>query len=221
MFAVVVVLTLAVGIGVNVAVFSIFDRLMLRELNVENPRELVNLVAPGRRAGNQITNNQGTNAETFSYPMFRDLERAGEPFVRLAASRIVPVALGGDGRTAPGSAVLVSGGFFAALGVGPELGRVLAAPDLEGPAGTVVLSYEYWQAAYAADPSVLGQTLVVAGHPLTIVGVAPRGFVGATPGERPDVFAPLTLEWFPIRLRTPLVEDRFFSYVYVLGRLNP
>jgi predicted permease len=117
--------------------------------------------------------------------------------------------------------VLVSGGFFAALGVGPELGRVLGAPDVEGPAAAVVLSYDYWQTAYAADPSVLGQTLVVAGQPLTIVGVAPRGFVGATPGERPAVFAPLTLEWFPVRLRTPLVEDRFFSYIYVFGRVKP
>jgi ABC-type antimicrobial peptide transport system permease subunit len=221
MFAVVVVLTLAVGIGVNVAVFSIFDRLMLRELNVANPRELVNVVAPGPRAANQIVNNQGSRAETFSYPMFRDLERAGEPLLELAASRIVQVALGRDGSTAPGSAVLVSGGFFAALGVGPELGRVLGAPDVEGPAAAVVLSYDYWQTAYAADPSVLGQTLVVAGQPLTIVGVAPRGFVGATPGERPAVFAPLTLEWFPVRLRTPLVEDRFFSYIYVFGRVKP
>ena len=129
--------------------------------------------------------------------MFRDLERAGEPYVDLGASRMIAAALGRDGSTAPGSAVLVSGGYFAALGVGPELGRVLGEQDVgEGPAATVVLSYDYWQTAYAADPAVLGKTLVVAGHPLTIVGVAPRGFVGTTPGERPDVFAPLTLEWF-------------------------
>jgi predicted permease len=222
MFAVVVVLTLAVGIGVNVAVFSLFDRLMLRELNVANPHELVNLVAPGPRVGNQITNYQGTNAENFSYPMFRDLERAGEPFVALGASRIIGTALGRDGSTAPGSVVLVSGGYFTALGVGPELGRVLAEADVaDGPAAAVVLSFDYWTTAYAADPAVLGETLVVSGQPLTIVGVAPQGFVGTTPGERPDVFAPLTLEWFPARLRTPLIEDRFFSYVYVFGRLKP
>jgi putative ABC transport system permease protein len=221
MFAIVVVLTLAVGIGVNVAVFSIFDRLMLRELNVANPHELVNLVAPGPRAGNVISNYQGTSAETFSYPMFRDLENAGEPYVDLAASRSIGAALGRDGGTAPGSVMLVSGGFFAALGVGPELGRVLAEPDVEGPAAAVVLSYDYWQTAYGAEPSVLGRTLAVAGHPLTIVGVAPRGFVGTTPGERPAAFAPLTLEWGAARSRTPRVEDRFFSYLYAFGRLKP
>jgi predicted permease len=221
MFAVVVVLTLSVGIGVNVAVFSLFDRLMLRELNVANPGELVNLVAPGPRAANQIVNMQGTGDETFSYPMFRDLERAAEPYVDLAASRIIVAALGRDGSTAPGPVVLVSGGFFAALGVGPELGRVLTDADVEGTASTVVLSYDYWQTAYGADPSVLGRTLAVAGHPLTIVGVAPRGFVGTTPGERPAVFAPVTLEWGAVRPRTPLVEDRFFNYLYSFGRLQP
>jgi hypothetical protein len=75
MFAIVVVFTLAVGIGVNVAVFSIFDRLMLRELNVANPRELMNLVAPGPRAGNVISNYQGTSAETFSYPLLSEADR--------------------------------------------------------------------------------------------------------------------------------------------------
>jgi putative ABC transport system permease protein len=221
MFAVVVVLTLAIGIGVNVAVFSIFDRLMLRELNVANPRELVKLV-PEEFDGpiNRTSNEQGPGNETFSYLMFRDLERAGAPYVELAASRMIQGSLGRDGSTTVGSAVLVSGGFFAALGVGPELGRVLAEPDIaDNPASAVVLSYEYWQTAFSADPGVVGETLVVGGHPLTIVGVAPRGFVGTTPGSRPDVFAPLTLEW--MQWRVPLNDDRLFYYAYVFGRLRP
>ena len=89
MFAVVVVLTLAVGIGVNVAVFSLFDRLMLRELNVAHPHELVNVVSPGPRVGNQLGNQQGTtDDETFSYPLFRDLEAAAASDIDLAASWI-------------------------------------------------------------------------------------------------------------------------------------
>jgi putative ABC transport system permease protein len=221
MFAVVVVLTLAVGIGVNVAVFSLFDRIMLRELNVAQPHELVKLVSQ-RADGpvNRIVNEQGPAEETFSYPMFRDLERAGAPYVELAASRMIPASLGRDGGTTVGSAVLVSGGFFTALGVGPELGRVIGEPDVaEGSAAVVMLSYDYWRTAYAADPGVVGETVVVAGHPLTIVGVAPRGFVGTTPGAQPDVFAPLTLEWLP--RRTPLNDDRLFYYAYVFGRLKP
>ena len=222
MFAVVVVLTLAVGIGVNVAVFSLFDRIMLRELNVANPRELVNLTAPqGNAPGNRSCNQQGHCDQAFSYRMFRDLEAAGDELVDLAASRIIVANFGRDGSTDMGSAVLVSGSYFSALGIGPELGRVLGEQDVgAAPAAAAVLSYDYWQTAYASAPDVLGKTLVVAGKPLTIVGVAPRGFVGATPHERPRVFAPLTLDWFPETLRVPLVEDRFFYYAYVFGRLR-
>jgi predicted permease len=221
MFAIVVVLTLSVGIGVNVAVFSLFDRVMLRELNVANPHELVKLVTQqGDGPINRISNQQGPGNETFSYAMFRDLERAAAPYADLAASRIIQTSFGRDGETTVGSAVLVSGGFFAALGVGPELGRVLQEQDVaDGPPSAAMLSYDYWQTAYAADPGVVGDTLVVAGRPLTIVGVAPRGFVGTTPGSQPRVFAPLTLEWLP--RRTPLNEDRLFYYAYVFGRLQP
>ena len=219
MFAVVVVLTLAVGIGVNVAVFSIYEQIMLRELNVSRPAELVNLVG-GVSPLNRISNEQGSSEETFSYPMFRDLEAAGKPYVALGASRIIQAALSYDGSTSPGSAVLVSGGYFAALGVGPELGRALGEQDVaDGQADAVMLSYDYWTTSFGADPAVLGKTLVVAGQPLEIVGVSPRGFVGTTPGARPNVFAPLTLDWS--RQPTPIHEDRFFSYAYVFGRLEP
>ena len=225
MFAAVVVLTLAVGIGVNVAVFSLFDRLMLRELNVANPRELVNVVSTGPRVGNQLGNLQGTSDdETFSYPLFRDLEAAGEPDVDLAASWIAQVSLGYGDRTVRGSAVLVSGGYFSALGVGPALGRILGEQDVVSsePAAAVVLSFDYWTSAFGADPAVLGKTLVVAGQPLEIVGVAPRGFVGTTPGNDTNVFTPLTLEWYRnAQVPGPVVEDRFFSYLYVFGRLRP
>ena len=116
MFAIVVVLTLAVGIGVNVAVFSIFDRLMLRELNVASPHELVNVVSPGPRCCNITTNHQGSGDATFSYPMVRDLERAGAPFVDLAASRgrsprvesLVPLKSPTAGGTAASSATSTS-----------------------------------------------------------------------------------------------------------------
>ncbi len=155
MFAVVVVLTLAIGIGVNVAVFSLFDRIMLRELNVANPRELVNLAAPTPEGPiNRTCNQQGRCDQTFSYAMFRDLERAGEAFVDLAASRIIVSNFGRDGSAALGSAVLVSGSYFAALGIGPEIGRVLGEQDVgEEPAASAVLSYDYWQTAYARRSS--------------------------------------------------------------------
>jgi predicted permease len=219
MFAAVVVLTLAVGIGVNVAVFSLYDQIMLRELNVSHPAELVNLVG-GVSPLNRISNEQGSSDETFSYPLFRDLEAAGKPYVALGASLIIQAALTYDGSTSPGSAVLVSGGYFSALGVGPEIGRALGEQDVvDGQVAAVMLSHDYWTTSFGADPAVLGRTLVVAGQPLEIVGVTPPGFVGTTPGSRPNVFAPLTLDWS--RRPTPIHEDRFFSYTYVFGRLEP
>jgi putative ABC transport system permease protein len=219
MFALVVVLTLGIGIGVNVAVFSLYEQIMLRELNVSRPAELVNL-AGGGSSLNRICNEQGSCDETLSYPLFRDLEAAGRPYAALGASRIVPAALRNGDSTSPGSAVLVSGGYFAALGVGPNIGRVLGEQDVgDTEPAAVVLSYDYWTTAFRADPAALGKTLFVAGQPLEIVGVAPRGFVGTTPGARPDVFAPLTLNWSQ-RTR-PIHEDRFFSYTYAFGRLQP
>jgi predicted permease len=216
------VLTLALGIGVNVAVFSLYDQLMLRELPVARPAELVNLVSPGPKLGNDLCNSQGSCDETFSYPLFRDLEAAGEPYVDLAGSWIAQVALGYDDRTVRGTGVLVSGSYFATLGVGPALGRVLGEQDvLDAEPSAVMLSFDYWTTAFGADPAVLGKTLIVTGRALEIVGVAPRGFVGTTPGESPRVFAPITLEWYyNAELSTPIVENRLFSYLYVFGRLK-
>ena len=144
MFAIVVVLTLAVGIGVNVAVFSVYDQIMLRELPVSRPHELVNVVSPGPRIGNQLGNQQGTDDESFSYPLFRDLEAAAKPDLHLAASWMPQVSVGYDGSTTRGLAVLVSGEYFSALGVGPELGRVLGEQDvIDSQAASVMLSFDY------------------------------------------------------------------------------
>ena len=222
MLGIVVVLTLAVGIGVNVAAFSLYDQIMLRELPVSRPHELVNVESPGPRIGNQLGNHQGTDDESFSYPLFRDLEAAAKPDLDLAASWMPQVSLGYDGTTVRGLAVLVSGGYFSALGVGPELGRVLGEQDLvDSQATSVMLTFDYWTTAFAADPAVIGKTLIVSGQPLEIVGVTPRGFHGTTPGSNPRIFAPLTLEWFrDAEVSTSILEDRFFAYVYIFGRLR-
>ena len=224
MFAAVVVLTLALGIGVNVAVFSLYDQIMLRELPVNRPDELVRVVSPGPRlAVNQLGNQQGTDDESFSYPLFRDLEAVAKPDLDLAASWMPQVSLGFDGSTVRGLAVLVSGGYFSALGVGPELGRVLGEQDVVGSqAASVMLSFDYWTTAFGGDPAVIGKTLLVSGQPLEIVGIAPRGFHGTTPGANPRVFAPITLEWFrDADVSASILEDRFFAYLYIFGRLRP
>jgi predicted permease len=223
MFAAMVVVTLALAIGVNVAVFTLYDRIMLRDLRVARPAELVNLVSPGPRAGRRVCNNQGSCDATFSYPAFRALEAAGDSYIDLAASWMPSVAISTGERPIRSTAVLVSDAYFHALGVGPALGRVLGEQDfVDAEPSTVVLSFDYWTSAFGADPAVLGKTLVVTGKALEIVGVAPRDFVGTTPGESPAIFAPLTFKWFyEPELDKPINDDPLFSYLYVFGRLQP
>ncbi|HEX5048258.1 MAG TPA: ABC transporter permease [Gammaproteobacteria bacterium] len=226
-FAAVVVVTLALAIGLNVAVFSIFDQLMLRTLPVADPAGLVNFVGAGERPGAQLGGPQGDDDEIFSYPMFLDLERAiaagSGPLTGIAASRLAGTSLGFAQRTAPGQVLLVSGRYFSLLGVGPALGRMLGPQDIgePGTAAAAVLSYDYWQSTLGAPADVIGKTLNVGGTALEIVGVAPRGFEGTTPGRRPSAFVPITFEWFKVPGIPPLHPQRSSYWVYIFGRLAP
>ncbi len=154
-FAVVVVLTLAFGIGVNVAVFSMYDQLLLRPLPVDEPERLVNFSGPGPKPGSTSCNEAGDCDDVFSYPMFRDLERADGPFAGLAAQRPIQANLGFEGQTAAARGVLVSGGYFSVLGLAPTLGRLLGPEDdrVDGEASAVVLGYDYWVNDFGADPA--------------------------------------------------------------------
>jgi predicted permease len=222
-FAVVVVATLAVAIGANVTVFSLYDQLMLRELPVSRPGELVNFAAAGPKGGITMCGSQGSCDETFSYPLFRDLEKADGPFASMAASKMIGTNIAVGDHTAFKSALLVSGRYFATLGIGPELGRMLDSRDdaVPGEASVAVLSYDYWRNSLGADAAVLGKTIVVNGRPLEIVGVAPRGFVGTTIGERPQVFVPISFPWLTLSGMPSLYENRFAEWVYVFARLKP
>jgi hypothetical protein len=225
-FAVIVVLTLAVGIGVNVAMYSIFQGMVLRPIpDAREPHALVNLAAPGPglKQGHTSCNIAGDCEDVFSYPMFRDLERVQEPFTAIAALSIVEANLAFQGETLSGSGVLVSGSYFGVLGVQPALGRLLGPQDdaADGSADSVVLSYRYWQNALGADPSVLGQALVVNGKPLTIVGVASRGFQGTSRPATPEVFLPITFRWRDSPRAIPNFDDRRNYWVYLFGRLKP
>jgi predicted permease len=223
LFAVVVVTTLALGLGVNATIFSVYDQMLLRELPIPEPDGLVNLGAPGFKQGNSSCNDGGTCEEVFSYPMFRDLERFDGPFEGIAAHRYTDASLAFEGETATGSALLVSGQYFSLLGITPTAGRLLDANDdrVDGEATAVVLSYAYWETAFGADPSVVGRTLVVNGKPLTIVGVGPRGFYGTTIGERPLVFVPITFRWLPNPAAFPQHADRRSYWAYLFARLTP
>ncbi|HJR69442.1 MAG TPA: ABC transporter permease, partial [Gammaproteobacteria bacterium] len=183
-FTAVIALTLALGIGANVAIFSLAEPILLRPLPVPEPDRLVNLNYPGPKAAGRMDpvlmpavtrdTESGGHDNVFSYPMFRDLERAQEPFVGLAAHQTIDVALTIGEQARPGRAVAVSGSYFSVLRLQPALGRLLGPQDdqVDGQAESVVLSYAYWQSAFAGDADVVGRTLLVDGRRLTIVGVA-------------------------------------------------
>ena len=218
----VAIVSLALGIGANAAIFSLFDQTLLRPLPVVRPSELVNLSAPGPKPGSNSCGQAGSCEEVFSYRMFRDLERMQTVFTGVAAHVGFGVNLAYKGQTLNGEALLVSGSYFPLLGLQPALGRLLTVEDDKNIGGhfVTVLSYDYWTSVLGANPSVLNDTIIVNGQALTIVGVAPRGFSGTTLGNTPKLFVPLTMReqmspgWKGF-------DNRQSYWAYLFARLKP
>jgi predicted permease len=223
LFAIVVVLTLALGIGVNTAMYSIFEQVLLRPLPVHEPDRLVNLSSQNLGHGNVSCNNAGDCGAVFSYPMFRDLERLDGPFTGIAAHRYVDANIAFGAHTDAGFAMLVSGSYFPVLGLVPALGRLLGPGDdaVDGEAAAVVLGHEYWQNGLGADPAIIGKTLIVNGKPLTIVGVVPPTFHGTTINQRVQVYVPITFRWSSTPGSIPNHDNRGHRWAYLFGRLKP
>jgi predicted permease len=192
----VAVLSLALGIGVNAAIFSLFDRLILRRLSIPSPDEIVLVNSPGPRPGSRSTGDFSGGVDSiFSYPLFRDLERLKDDGLRLAAYASFGANIAYQGVSSEANGVLVSGEYFPTLGVVPALGRLLGPQDdrVPGAHPVVVLSYDFWRTRFGADAGVLNRTLIVNGGPMTIVGVAPSGFSGITALARTQIFVPLAM----------------------------
>jgi putative ABC transport system permease protein len=223
LFTLVAVLTLALGIGANTAIFSIYQQIMLKPLPVPESGRLVNLVSAGPKPGNHSSNDSGGSDHTFSFPMFRDLEREQTVFAGIAAHRSVGVNLASEGATQSGLGLLVSGSYFGVLGLNPSLGRLLGPDDdrVEGHAEAVVLSHSFWRNNFASDPGVIGRTLTVNGRPFTIVGVAPRGFNGTTLSSPVSVFLPISFRWLPQEGALPNHDNRRQYWAYLFARLKP
>ncbi len=217
------ILSLALGIGANAAIFSLFNQMLLKRVQAREPGTLVNLAAPGPKPGSQSCGQAGDCDEVFSYPMFRDLERSNKVFSGLAAHVQFGANMAMRGETPiNGGGLLVSGSYFPTLGLTPALGRLLTPDDDRNIGGhfVTVLSYRFWETRLGANPAVLNEPIVINGQSLTIVGVAPRGFDGTTFGLTPNVFVPLTMRkqvqsWFDG------FEKRQEYFLYVFGRLKP
>lgn len=218
----VAILSLALGIGANSAIFSLFDQMLLRPLPVAAPEELVNLKSPGPKPGSNSCSQAGGCDEVFSYPMFRDLESAQTGFTGLAAHRNFGGSVAYQGTSLRADGLLVSGSYFPVLGLTPALGRLLS-PDDDKTVGShfvTVLSYAYWQRRFELNPAILNETVIVNGHAMTVVGVAPRGFNGTTLGFAPDIFVPITMRG-QMQPGFNGFENRRNYWAYVFGRLKP
>jgi predicted permease len=219
---IVAVISLALGIGANAAIFSMFDQMLLAPLPVKEPGRLVNLGAPGPKPGSQTCSQAGDCDVVFSYPMFRDLEKADTGFNGIAAHRIFDANVAYRGQTFNGEGMMVSGSYFPVLGLQPALGRLLGPEDdtTIGSHFVAVLTYGYWVSRLGSNPSVLNEPIIVNGQSMTIVGVAPRGFDGTTLGARPQLFVPVTMRGLMVPGWKGF-ENRRRYWMYLFARLKP
>jgi putative ABC transport system permease protein len=218
---IVAMLSLALGIGANAAIFSLFNQLLLKPLPVPEPARLVNLSAPGPKPGSQNCSQAGDCETVFSYLMFRDLEKVQTPFTGIAAHLSFGANLSARGQTQDAEGMLVSGSYFQVLGLNPAAGRLLTPDDDRAPGEShvIVLGYTYWQTRFGGDPAVVGQPLIVNGQTMTIVGVAPKGFEGTTIGVKPKVYAPITMRGFSQLSKA--FDNRRNYWTYLFARLKP
>ncbi|MGH7446546.1 MAG: ABC transporter permease, partial [Longimicrobiales bacterium] len=218
----VAILSLALGIGANAAIFSLFDQILLNPLPVHEPHRLVNLAAPGPKPGSQSCGQAGDCEMVFSYPMFKDLEAGTTAFTGVAAHVLFSANVAYNGITLNGEGTMVSGSYFGLLRLRPARGRLIGTADDEtiGAHPVAVLGHSFWQGRLGASPDVVGQTIIVNGQPLTIIGVAPAGFEGTTLGARPMVYVPITMRGVMI----PGFEgfdNRRSYWAYLFARLEP
>jgi len=215
-FALVVIVTLALGVGANAAIFSITDQLLLRWLPVAHPEELVSFENPGAFSG------RSENKNTFSYPMYREFRDKNSVFSGIVASFPFNVTLAAGGPAERATGDLVTGNYFDVLGVRPYLGRTFTRDDDRLPGGhpIVILSYGFWQRRFAGDARVLNRSVTLNGHPMTIVGVAPPGFFGISIGATPDVMVPMMMKAEMTPTWNDLDNPRS-RWLVLLARLKP
>ncbi len=222
-FMITAVLTLALGVGANTAIFSLLDQALLRSLPVRAPEQLVILSNPGKAWEGHSSNNGAGVDKSFSYPMYRDLRDHGTAFDGLIATSPAEVGIARNGASNLANAEIVSGNYFTTLGVPAAMGRLLAPADDATPGSNpvAVLSFNYWKTHLGGDPGVVGQTLSINGQPFQIIGISAPEFQSAVWGQVPDVFVPMSmLEQIRPGKGTRLQEhkDRWMN---IIGRLKP
>jgi putative ABC transport system permease protein len=222
-FALTAILTLALGIGANTAIFSLLDQALLRSLPVRDPQQLVVLEGTGKAWEGHFGYSGGDKEAYFSYPMYKDLRDRNRVFQGLIATSSTEVGIARNNVSQITRAEIVSGNYFTLLGVQPAFGRVFTQEeDLQPNAVPVaVLSFDFWKNHLGADPAIVGATVSINGNPFQVVGVAPPGFDSAIWGETPGLFVPMQMQDQIIPGHTKRLTDHTDRWMNILGRLNP
>jgi predicted permease len=224
-FTLVAVLSLALGIGANTAIFSLVDALMIKTLPVQQPEQLV-LFGKAESSG-MTTGFPDGSTDLYSYPFYRQVEQRTDIFSGVAGLLSIPWNV--HGFVNSGSDIqqfqvqLVSGSYFPVLGVNAGLGRVLTEADDQTPGAhpVAVVSYAWWQQKLGGNPAVVGQTITIDNVAYTLVGVAPRDFFGTTVGSAPDLWIPLAMEKQMPPTHWDGRDNKEFQDLYLIGRLKP
>jgi predicted permease len=219
LFATVAILSLALGIGANTAIFTLIDQILLRRLPVASPDQLVMLFQEGPHNGSNM------GLRMHSYPIYQEYQKRAEPLSEVVSRRLMSTSVAVDNQTERLDAELVSGNYFTMLGIKPAIGRVFnSQEDDQNYSGhpVVVLGYDYWVRRFNRDPSVVGKKILVNNYPMTIVGVSAAGFVGLDPSRAPQIRVPIQMkpvmapEWEWVHMDDPRVR-----WVQVFARLKP
>ncbi|MFN7931419.1 MAG: ABC transporter permease [Blastocatellia bacterium] len=211
-FTLIAVLSLALGIGANTAIFSLVNTVLLRSLPVANPRQVVAV---------NMTMNKGTEYIVASYPNYRDLRDRNEVLAGLIAYRPVPLSLSVEGRNERLFGYLATGNYFDVLGVKAVLGRAFTADDDRAPGAhpVAVMSYAFWQNRFGGDPNIVGKAVILNGHKFTVIGVAPNGFYGTEIMLAPAFWTPMMMQQ-QIEPGGNFLEDRGDGRLMMSARLK-
>jgi predicted permease len=219
LFSTVAILSIALGIGSNTAIFTLLDQILLRQLPVKDPDKLVMLYQQGAHNGS----NMGDRMH--SYPIYQDFQQKAKPLAQVLCRRLLSTSVTVDDHTERVDAEMVSGNYFSMLGVTAALGRVFNSKEddqvYQGHP-VVALSYDYWRSRFVEDPKIIGKKILVNNYPMTVVGVSARGFAGLDPAVSPQIRVPILMkpvmqpEWSWIHM-----DDRRARWVQVFARLNP
>ena len=211
-FTAVAILTLALGIGANTAIFSLVDAFLLRPLPVKDPKQITTLAY--QLKGGQLIN-------IFSAPDYRDIrEQTGNVFSSLFTYQISLDGMSVNGKAERIVTCYVGGDFFSTLGIKPALGRFILPSEEETAAPVLVLDYSYWMTRFGGDSQVVGKKISVNGHPVTVVGVAPEGFYGLFPLAEMQGYLPMGLATIAGN-PSDFTTNRGFRNYFVFGRLRP